>query len=105
MFDDPSGEWPSFATKYEQPRAAWLKTGQFLPEDPDASYRPDPDGLTAQYDVPALVHGLLPSHYGSKIAIVSFQLITESKQWGWTATEQLVPTRYLQRRISGRQRR
>jgi len=103
MFDKLSGDWPPFATRYEEPRAAWLITRQLLPEDPDASYRPDRDGLVAQYDVPALVHATLPTHYGSRIAVVSFQLVTESG-WGWTATQQLVPTRHLRRRTPGRQR-
>jgi hypothetical protein len=102
MFDESPVEWPPFATRYEQPRPAWLITRQLLPEDPAASYHPDPNGLTAQYDVPALVHATLPTHYGSRIAVCSFQLVTESGEWGWTATHQLVPTRCLKRRTAGR---
>lgn len=103
MFYLPDG-WPSFAKRYEQPQPAWLTTRRLLPEDPHASYHPNRDGLMAQYDVPALVHALLPTHYGSHIAVCSFQLVTESQEWGWTATGQLVPTRYLKRRLPGRRR-
>jgi hypothetical protein len=104
MFDNSSENWPPGACRYERPRPAWLITRQLLPEDPNASYHPDPNGLTAQYDVPALVHATVPTHYGSRIAVVSFQLVTESGEWGWTATQQLVPTRHLRRRNPGRQR-
>jgi hypothetical protein len=103
MFDESPGSVPPFALPYPQPRAAWLVTKRFLPEDPDASYRPDSDGLVTQYDVPAVVHAAWPSHFGSRIAVCSFQLITESG-WGWTATEQLVPAHFLKRRTAGRQK-
>lgn len=104
MFDESPKSVPPFARPYPKPRAAWLITRQLLPEDADASYHPDPNGLTTQYDVPTLVHGTLPTHYGSRIAVCSFQLVTESGEWGWTATHQLVPTRCLKRRTAGRQR-
>jgi hypothetical protein len=100
MFDPE--KWPPFARLLDRPAPVWLPARTLWPDAPGASYVGNPNGLMTGWEIPGVVHALLPTMYGSELAVVTCQLQTKSGEWSWTAHAQLVPAHLLKRRRPGR---